>query len=61
VAVASPVIPPEVTRVNIVDAPLIFVLVIFVPTRETPDKSTFVSVALARDTLGPTMKPLRKT
>ena len=50
VAVARPTIPPEDTRVNIVEAPLIFVLVIVAPRRETPDKSTFVNVALARDT-----------
>ena len=61
VAVARPVIPPEVTRVITVDAPLIFALVIFVPASETPDKSTLVSAALASDTLGPTMKPLRNT
>ena len=61
VAVARPVIPPDDTRVSMVDAPLIFALVIFVPARETPDKSTLVSEALASDTLGPTMKPLRNT
>ena len=58
---ASPVIPPEDVRVNIVDAPLIFVLVIFVPASDIPDKSTFVSDAAASDTLGPTIYPARMT
>jgi hypothetical protein len=44
-----------------VDAPLIFVLVIFVPARDIPDKSTFVSGAEASDTLGPTIYPVRMT
>jgi hypothetical protein len=44
-----------------VDAPLIFVLVIFVPARDIPDKSTFVSDAEASDTLGPTIYPVRTT
>jgi hypothetical protein len=61
VAVASPVIFPDVTRVNIVDAPLIFALVIFVPASDIPDKSTFVSGAAASDTLGPTIYPERMT
>ena len=61
VAVARPVIPPDDTRVNTVDAPLIFALVIFVPASETPDKSTLVSAALVSDTFGPTMNPLRNT
>jgi hypothetical protein len=61
VVVVRPVIPPDDIRVNIVEAPLIFVFVIIVPVRDTPDKSTFVSDALARDTLGPTIYPARMT
>jgi hypothetical protein len=44
-----------------VDAPLIFALDIIVPVSDIPDRSTFVKSALASDTLGPTIKPLRIT
>ena len=44
---------------SIVDAPLIFALVIIVFTSDIPERSTLVNTALASDTLGPTIKPLR--
>jgi hypothetical protein len=59
--VVNPVIFPDTIRVNIVDAPLIFAFVIFVPAREIPDKSTFVSGALAKEIFGPTIYPPRTT
>jgi hypothetical protein len=42
-----------------VEAPLIFALVITLFARDIPDRSTFVNTALARDTPGPTINPFR--
>ncbi len=53
------VIPPDTTPVRIVEAPLMFALVMTVPASDIPDRSTLVSTALARDIPGPTIKPLR--
>jgi hypothetical protein len=58
VAVARLVIPPDTTPVRIVESPLMFALVIIVFANDIPERSTSVSTALARDTPGPTIKPL---